>query len=83
MYLNPKQSLSREGIVLSQKGKGGCPCIYWLTLYGLYYKELGENCKTDEEIYNNIRTLKEKLNHQELFNVISDRAPRLKLYSIF
>ena len=69
MYLNPIQSLSWD----KHTQKGDCPCILCIKLVGLYYKELTAN-KTDEEIYYNIWTLKEKLNHQDLLNLISDRA---------
>ena len=69
MYLNPIQSLSWD----KHTQKGDCPCILCIKLVGLYYKELTAN-KTDEEIYYNIWTLKEKLNHQQLLNLISDRA---------
>ena len=69
MYLNPIQSLSWD----KHTQKGDCPCILCIKLVGLYYKELTAN-KTDEEIYYNIWTLKEKLNHQDFLNLISDRA---------
>ena len=74
VYLNPIQSLSWDKHVQS----GDCPCIYCLKLIGLYYKELSSEthgrCLRDEEIYYNIWTLKEKLNQQQLLNLISDRA---------
>ena len=75
VYLNPIQSLSWDKHVQS----GDCPCIYCLKLVGLYYKELSTSetdcrCLQDEEIYYNIWTLKEKLNHQQLLNLISHRA---------
>ena len=73
VYLNPIQSLSWDKHVQS----GDCPCIYCLKLVGLYYTELSTRDGTslpDEEIYYNIWTLKEKLNHQDLLNLISDRA---------
>ena len=83
VYLNPIQSLSWD----KHTQKGDCPCIYCLKLIGLYYKELSTRDGTsetdgkpaqlrlrDEEIYYNIWTLKEKLNHQDLLNLISDRA---------
>ena len=83
VYLNPIQSLSWDKHVQS----GDCPCIFCLKLVGLYYKELHTSVVTsemdgrcaelrlrDEEIYYNIWTLKEKLNHQQLLNLISDRA---------
>ena len=70
VYLNPKQSLSWD----KHTQKGDCPCIYCLKLIGLYYKEITENCKTDEEIYYNIWVLKENLNQQQLLNLISDRG---------
>ena len=58
-----------------------CPCIYCLKFFGLYYKELTINDdgskKTDEEIYFNVWYWKEKLTHQELLNLISDRADLL------
>ena len=73
MYLNPIQSLSWDKHVQS----GDCPCILCIKLVGLYYTELstrdGKPIR-DEEIYYNIWTLKEKLNHQQLLNLISDRA---------
>ena len=79
LYLNPIQSLSWDKHIQS----GDCPCIYCLKLVGLYYKELSpsetdDGCPAkplpDEEIYYNIWTLKEKLNHQQLLNLISDRV---------
>ena len=79
VYLNPIQSLSWDKHVQS----GDCPCIYCLKSVGLYYKELStsetdDGCPAkplpDEEIYYNIWTLKEKLNHQQLLNLIIDRA---------
>ena len=72
VYLNPIQSLSWD----KHTQKGDCPSIYCLKLIGLYYKELSTSEKPlrDEEIYYNIWTLKEKLNHQHLLNVISDQA---------
>ena len=73
MYLNPIQSLSWD----KHTQKGDCPCILCIKLVGLYYTELstrdGKPIR-DEEIYYNIWTLKEKLNHQQLLNLISDRA---------
>ena len=69
VYLNPIQSLSWDKHVQS----GDCPCIYCLKLVSLYYKELNDGL-SDEEIYYNIWTLKEKLNHQQLLNLIIDRA---------
>ena len=73
MYLNPIQSLSWD----KHTQKGDCPCILCIKLVGLYYKELstrdGKPIR-DEELYYNIWTLKEKLNHQDLLNLISDRA---------
>ena len=69
VYLNRIQSLSWDKHVQS----GDCPCIYCLKLVGLYYKELSDGL-SDEEIYYNIWTLKEKLNHQQLLNLITDRA---------
>ena len=77
VYLNPIQSLSWDKHVQS----GDCPCIYCLKLIGLYYEELTINDdgskKTDEEIYFNVWYWKEKLTHQELLNLISDRADLL------
>ena len=73
MYLNPIQSLSWD----KHTQKGDCPCIFCIKLVGLYYTELSTKDGTslpDEEIYYNIWTLKEKLNHQQLLNLISDRA---------
>ena len=73
VYLNPIQSLLWDKHVQS----GDCPCIYCLKLAGLYYIELSTRDGTslpDEEIYFNIWTLKEKSNHQDLLNLISDRA---------
>ena len=79
VYLNPKQSLSWD----NRTQKGDCPRIYCLKLIDLYYKELSTSEKDgrcaelrlrDEEIYYNIWTLKDKLNHQDLLNLISDRA---------
>ena len=75
VYLNPKQSLPWD----KHTQKGDCPCIYCLKLIGLYYKELSTSDTDgkpiwDEEIYYNIWTLKEKLNHQDFLNLISDRA---------
>ena len=69
VYLNSIQNLSWD----KHTQKGDCPCIYCLKLIGLYYEELTAN-KTDEEIYYNIWTLEENLNHQQLLNLISDRA---------
>ena len=71
VYLNRIQSLSWD----KHTQNGDCPCIYCLKLIGLYYKELSiKGTFGDEEIYYNIWTLKEKLNHQNLLNLISDRA---------
>ena len=70
VYLNPIQSLPWD----KHTQRGDSTCIYCLKLGGLYYKELTEVLRSDEEMYNNIRTLKEKLNHQDLLNLISDRA---------
>ena len=75
LYLNPIQSLSWD----KHTQKGDFPCIYCLKLLGLYYKELSISetdgrCLRDEEIYYNIWTLKENLNHQQLLNLLSDRA---------
>ena len=54
--------------------KSDCLRVYCLKIIGLYYKEITENCKTDEEIYFNNWTLKQNLNHQQLLNLISDRT---------
>ena len=75
LYLNPIQSLSWD----KHTQKGDCPCIYCLKLIGLYYKELSTSETDgkpirDEEICYNIWTLKKQLNHQDLLNLISDRA---------
>ena len=75
VYLNPIQSLSWDKHVQN----GDCPCIYCLKLVGLYYKEVSTSdkdgrCLRDEEKHYSIWTLKEKLNHQQLLNLISDRA---------
>ena len=75
VYLNPIQSLSWD----KHTQKDGCPCIYCLKLVDLYYKELSTSetdgrCLQDEEIYYKIWTLKEKLNQQQLLNLINDRA---------
>ena len=75
VYSNPIQTLSWD----KHTQKGDCPCIYCLKLIGLYYKELSTSetdgrCLRDEEIYYIIWTLKEKLNQQDLLNLISDRA---------
>ena len=70
VYLIPIQSLSWD----KHTQKGDCPCIYCLKLIGFYYKEITEGLGNDEEIHYNIWTLKEKLNHQDLLNLISDRA---------
>ena len=80
LYLNPIQSLPWD----KHTQKGDCLCIYCLKLIGLYYKELSTSETDgkpirDEEIYYNIWTLK-KLNHQDLLNLISDRAHLLHLY---
>ena len=78
VYLNPIQSLSRD----KHTQKGDCPSMYCLKLICLFYKELrlseadGKPLQ-DEEIYYNIWTLKEKLNHQDLLNLIRDRAHHL------
>ena len=69
LYLNPIQSLSWD----KHTQKGDFPCIYCLKLFGLYYKGFTTN-KTDDEIYCNIWTLKKNINHQQLLNLISDRA---------
>ena len=69
MYLNPIQSLSWD----KHTQKGDFPCILCIKLVGLYCTELSDGL-SDEEIYYNIWTLKEKLNHQQLLNLISDRA---------
>ena len=81
MYLNLIQSLPWD----KHTQKGDCPCMYCLKLIGLYYTELteggaasvparwsGVNC--DEEIYLKVWYSKENLNHQQLLNLISDRA---------
>ena len=73
VYLNPIQSLSWD------KHTQKAPCIYCLKIIGLYYKELSTSETDgkplrDEETYYNIWTLEEKLNHQDLLNLISDRA---------
>ena len=75
LYLNPIQSLSWD----KHTQKGDFPCIYCLKLLGLFYEELSISetdgrCLRDEEIYYNIWNLKENLNHQQLLNLISDRA---------
>ena len=73
MYLNPIQSLSWD----KHTQKGDCLCILCIKLVGLYYTELSKTDGKpirDEEKYYNIWTLKEKLNHQQLLNLISDRA---------
>ena len=70
LYLNPIQSLSWD----KHTQKGDSPCIYCLKLIGLFYKEITEGLRNDEELYYNIWTLKEKLNHHDLLNLISDRA---------
>ena len=69
-YLNPIQSLSWD----RHTQKNDWLRVYCLKIIGLYYKEITENCKTDEEIYFNIWTLKQNLNHQQLLNLISDRT---------
>ena len=73
LYFNPIQSLSW----VKHTQQSDCPWIYCLKIIGLYYKELSTRDGTslrDEEIYYNIWTLKEELNHQDLLNLISDRA---------
>ena len=70
VYLNPIHCLSWD----KHTQKGDCPCIYCLKQIGLYYREITENCKTDEEKYYNIWTLKEYLNHQQLLILISDQV---------
>ena len=70
MYLNPIQSLPWD----KHTQKGDCPCIYCLKLSGLYYKEITEKCKTDEELSLIVWYWKEKLTHQELLKLISDRV---------
>ena len=47
LYLNPIQSLSWD----KHTQKGDSPCIYCLKLIGLYYKEITEGLRNDEEIY--------------------------------
>ena len=69
VYLNSIQRLSWD----KHTHKGDFPCMYCLKVVGMYYNELTEKCKTDEEIYYSIWTLKEKMNHQQLLNLISDR----------
>ena len=81
VYLTPIQSLSWD----KHTQKGDCPCIYCLKLIGLFYKELSTSETDakplrDEEIHYNIWTLKENPNHQQLLNLISDRAHLLYLY---
>ena len=46
----------------------------FLKLIGLYYKELIENYKTDEELYLNVGYWKQTLTHQQLIKLISYRA---------
>ena len=73
LYLNPIQSLSWD----KHTQQGDFPCKYCLKFFGLYYKELSTRDGTslwDEEIFYNFWTLNEKLNHQQLSNLISDRA---------
>ena len=73
VYSNPIQSLSWD----KHTQKGDCPCIYCLELVGLFYTELSTRVGKpirDEEKYYKIWTLKEILNHQDLLNLISDRA---------
>ena len=70
LYLNPLQSLSCD----KHTQNGDCPCIYCSKLIGLYHKEITEGLRNDEEIYYNIWILEEKLNHQDLLNLKSDRA---------
>ena len=75
MYLNPIQSLSWD----KHTQKGDCLCTYCLKLIGLYYEELSTSETDgkplqDEEMYYKIWSLKDKLNHQDLLNLISDRA---------
>ena len=78
LYLNPIQSLSWD----KYTQKGDCPFKYCLKLIGLYYKKLSTSETDgkpirDEEIHYNIWTLKEKLSHQDLLNLINDRAHML------
>ena len=47
LYLNPIQSSSWD----KHTQKGDCPCIYCLKLIGLFYKEITEGLRNDEEIY--------------------------------
>ena len=80
VYLRPLQKLPWD----KHTQKGNYPCIYCLKLIGLYYKELSTsetdaNPLQDEKIYYTIWTLKEKLNHQQLLKLISDRAHLLYL----
>ena len=75
VYLNPIQSLSWD----KHTQKEDCHCIYCLKLIGLYYKESSTSetdgrCLRDEGKYYKIWTQKEKLNHQDLLNLISDRT---------
>ena len=70
LYLNPIQNLPWD----EHTQQGDYPCIYCLKLVGLYYKELTENCKTDEELYLNVWYWTQTLNHQQLLKLISARA---------
>ena len=73
MYLSPIQSLPW----VKHTQKGDCPCILCINFICLFYTELTENCKTDEELYLNDWYWKEKLTHQELLKRIKDRRQLL------
>ena len=70
MYLNSTQILSWNKHIQS----GFCPCILCIKFNILYYDELTENCKTEEELYLRVWYLKQKLTHQNLSKLINDRA---------
>ena len=69
MYFNPIKSLPCDNTQ-----KGDCPCILCIKFIGLYYKELTEKCKTDEELYFYTWYCKQTLTNQQLLKLISDRA---------
>ena len=74
LFINPINSLPWD----KHTQKGDCPCIYCLKLIGLYNKDITINVdgskETDEEIYWSVWYWKQALTHQQLVELIGDRA---------
>ena len=69
MYLNPIESLPWDIHIQSKC----CPCILCIKFIHLYYEELSEN-RSDEEFQLNVSYNKENLSHQEILQLVSERA---------